>query len=113
MAMLRTWGPAIAWMALIFLLSSQASDGHHSAIVVLLRKCAHVSEYLVLVLLLRRGVAAPMAMLIAVAYAVGDEWHQTFVHGRNGTPRDVAIDGIGIALAGILAPRLERRLRLA
>ena len=107
----RTWGPAIAWMALIFVLSSQSSDGHHSDLVVLLRKGAHVCEYLILTVLLGRCVRPSLAALIALAYAASDEWHQTFVPGREGAPRDVAIDGIGVALATVLAPRFLRGRR--
>ena len=104
----RTWGPVIVWMALIFVLSSQASDGRHSELAVLLRKFAHVCEYLVLTLLLRRALPPLAAALVALAYAASDEWHQTFVPGREGAPRDVAIDGIGITLASVLVPRIRR-----
>ena len=31
-----------------------------------------------------------------------DEFHQTFVHGRDGTPRDIAIDAIGMAIAALI-----------
>ena len=44
------------------------------------------------------------AVAIAGLYAVSDEVHQTFVEGRLGTPRDVAIDLVGI-LVGVLAWR--------
>ena len=104
----RTWGPAIVWMALIFVLSSQSSDGRHSDLVLVLRKGAHVCEYLILTVLLRRCVRPSLAALIALGYAASDEWHQTFVPGREGVPRDVAIDGIGIALATVLMPRIRR-----
>ena len=39
--------------------------------------------------------------MLAAAYAVTDEIHQTFVEGRHGAPLDVAIDTAG-ALAGVL-----------
>ena len=42
-----------------------------------------------------------IAVSIAFAYACTDEFHQTFVHGREGTPRDVVIDSIGIAIAAL------------
>jgi VanZ family protein len=52
-----------------------------------------------------------MAAAIALLYGVTDEYHQSFVEGRNGTPVDVGIDAIGISLA-ILAVRARvRRLR--
>ena len=36
---------------------------------------------------------------IALAYAVTDELHQTFVEGRHGAPVDVLIDAAGVAIA--------------
>ena len=38
-------------------------------------------------------------LLLAVFYAVSDELHQTFVFGRSGNLRDVAIDFVGILAA--------------
>ena len=42
---------------------------------------------------------------MSLAYAGTDEIHQTFVHGRHGTPVDVAIDAVGIAVAATLIAR--------
>ena len=52
-----------------------------------------------------------MAPKIAVGYAATDEFHQTFVDGRVGTPRDVVLDAAGAAAAGavILWRRGSRR----
>lgn len=44
-----------------------------------------------------------LASLLCLLYAISDEYHQTFVPGRGGTWRDVAIDGLGIALAASIA----------
>jgi hypothetical protein len=38
-----------------------------------------------------------LAVLLAVGYALTDEWHQTFVPGRQGALRDVGIDTLGMA----------------
>ena len=38
-------------------------------------------------------------MAISARYAATDEFHQTFVDGRTGTPVDVLIDSAGIAIA--------------
>jgi VanZ family protein len=43
--------------------------------------------------------------VLASAYAVTDEFHQTFVEGRHGTPVDWLIDSAG---AGLVALRLGR-----
>jgi VanZ family protein len=115
-----TWLPPLAWMLLIYALSSQHGGGHLPAAEVALRKLAHVAEYLVLTLLLvralrRSGVAAavPLACAAALVYAATDEWHQSFVPARTATPRDVAIDGIGIALAALAVTRTRLRERTA
>lgn len=84
----------------------------------ILRKFAHMAEYAVLTLFLYRALRAhdmPVKQallagaLAAFIFAVSDEWHQTFVKGRNGTLRDVAIDGAGIAGAAWIVR--WRRLR--
>jgi VanZ family protein len=46
------------------------------------------------------------AVVISVLYAISDEYHQHFVHGRHGSPIDVLIDSVGIA---IVAWREERK----
>lgn len=70
----------------------------------------HVTEYLIFTMLLAKLIAwwrgsltrdvICTSMLIAFAFAASDEWHQTFVSDRFGTFQDVAIDGLGVCLAG-------------
>lgn len=115
-----TWLPPLVWMAVIFAFSSQHGGGHLPAAEVLLRKLGHVAGYFVLTVLLvralrRSGVAAavPVAIGAALAYAISDEWHQSFVPGRTATPRDVGIDGLGIALGAAAAGRSRVRERVA
>ena len=118
---LSSWLPPLAWMAVIFAFSSQHGGGHLPAAEVVLRKLAHVIGYLVLTLLLvralRRSDVAPRGARRDGSqrslYAACDEWHQSFVPGRTATPRDVAIDGIGIALAAFAATRTRLRERTA
>ena len=43
------------------------------------------------------------AWILAFLYAISDEYHQTFVLGRNGTWIDVLIDGTGAAITLIWA----------
>jgi VanZ family protein len=110
------WLPPLVWMAVIFTLSAQHGGGDLAAAEVVLRKLAHVAEYLVLTLLLlralrRSGIAAalPIALVAALLYAISDEWHQSFVPWRTATPRDVAIDAAGIGLAALAATRTRLR----
>jgi VanZ family protein len=103
---LTHWLPIVLWAALIFALSSIPSLGTGLGTWdLVLRKCAHMTEYAVLAFLLMRAIGreAP-ALLIGVLYAASDEFHQAFVRGRHASPIDVAIDTVGLLL-GLLAWR--------
>ena len=111
---LDLWLPPLALMGLIFFLSAQPdlSTGLGTWDIVL-RKLGHAAVFGLLCLLWWRALrhAAPgsralaFAWLIAVAYAMTDEWHQTFVTGRHGTPVDVLIDAAGASAAVLIAAR--------
>ena len=115
--------PPLALMTLIFFLSGQPGDGEDKALwEVLLRKLAHVTEYALLTLATWRAARGlrpgwpsnahlALAAAVSLLYAGTDEWHQTFIEDRNGTPVDVLIDSIGIALACVLAGRYGRLRR--
>lgn len=109
------WVPALAIMAVLFGLSAQPDLGTGWSWDLPLRKAGHMAAYgaLWLALLPAVGERRPwLATALALAYAVSDEWHQSFVPGRNGTVTDVAIDalGMGLAAAGWLYwRRLARR----
>jgi VanZ family protein len=45
--------------------------------------------------------------VLAVAYAVTDEFHQRFVAGRHGAPLDVLIDTAGVLIGVFAAGRLS------
>jgi VanZ family protein len=94
-------------MALIFWLSAQPDLNSGLGIVDLIgRKVVHMTEYGLLTWLWWRAVQSlPAAFVIAVAYAITDEFHQTFTSGRHGAPTDVLIDAIG---AGIVCLALRR-----
>jgi VanZ family protein len=100
-------------MALIFALSAtpDLSSGL-GAFDLVLRKTAHVTIYAVLWLALARAAnwRHPIAVtIVALLYAGSDEWHQTFVEGRHGTPVDVAIDAIGLGIAALAWTVAARR----
>jgi VanZ family protein len=106
-ALLRVLAP-IALMGVIFFLSAQPAGGHHAWWVIVLRKLGHVTGYALLTgawwWALRGALARPLpwAIGLSLVYACSDEFHQTFVRGREGTPRDVLIDAIGMAIAALL-----------
>ena len=119
---LRYWLPVFAWAGLIFALSSIPSleSGLPKAGDLVLRKLGHMIEYAVLALLLHRALRAhslaprralTSAAVLALLYAVLDEYHQSFVPGREGSPRDVLIDALGIGSALYLLPWWRSRRR--
>jgi hypothetical protein len=97
------FAPPLALMALIYVLSAQPDLNSGLGTVDFVgRKFIHMTEYGLLFLLWLRALRwrSPLAAAaIAVAYSVTDELHQTFVQGRHGTPVDVLIDSVGIAVA--------------
>jgi VanZ family protein len=127
---LKYWLPVLVWMGLIFSASSDSRSYEHSSRFIepllrwlfprlpetyvhgiheLLRKCAHLTEYAVLALLLRRAVSQPaprwwnwrqarLTLLLVMFYAATDEFHQQFVPTRTSLVSDVFIDTAGGAL---------------
>ena len=103
------FGPPLVLMAVIFFFSAQPdlSTGLGTWDLIL-RKLAHMAEYGLLWLLWLRALGGrhPLAAAaITLAYAATDEVHQSFVEGRNGTPVDVLIDAVGVAIAAALYRR--------
>lgn len=79
-----------------------------------IRKLAHMTEYFMLAVAvsfpfyvygLRGFPLMLVAGLICVAFAAGDEYHQSFVAGRGPSVKDVGIDSIG-AFFGILTVQI-------
>ena len=108
---LSIWLPVLAWAAVIFAFSSIPSLSSGLGVWdTVLRKCAHVTEYAVLGALLYRALEREAPALAAgIAYAATDEFHQHFVHGRHGSPVDVGIDAVGVALGMLVWVRLRPR----
>jgi VanZ family protein len=101
------WLAVVLWMGVIFTLSAipSLSSPLKPFYDVLLRKLAHIAEYAILTALLlwalrphltSRAHGLLMAAVIALLYACSDEWHQSFVPGREGSIRDVGVDGVGV-----------------
>ncbi|HYA15113.1 MAG TPA: VanZ family protein [Syntrophales bacterium] len=131
---IKYWLPVILWMVAIFGMSTDAfSSEHTSRFIVpllnflfpgllphdvdlvheLIRKASHVSEYIVLGLLLFRAFRrdssegwrmqwAIYAVIGVIIYAAGDEFHQSFVATRSASLMDVVIDSIGGVLSQIV-----------
>ena len=102
------WLAVVLWMAAIFAQFAIASIAAPLQPVYdfTFKKFAHVTVYAILTAFLFRavrihirhkGYALLTAVLFAILFACFDEWHQTFVPGRQGMLRDVAIDALGVA----------------
>lgn len=84
------------------------------------RKAAHMTEYFILAVAVSfpfyvygmRGIRLiSTAAVICVAFAAGDEYHQSFVAGRGPSVTDVGIDSIGVFF-GVLAVQILCRIFL-
>src|SRR5581483_1791631 len=130
---MKYWTPVLLWMALIFGASGERGSFKQSSriiapllhwlfphlsedfiygVVLVIRKCAHLSEYGILALLVWRALRKPVrgkirpwqwteaaeALWFAVLYAATDEFHQTFIPSREGCLRDVCIDTTGAVI---------------
>lgn len=112
------WIPVVAWMGLIFYLSHQ--DGTSStlqsglvldflqslglkitnadmpAVAGYIRKLAHFTEYAILYFLLTTiPLKTLWCLVIVLLFSISDEWHQSFIPGRNSELFDIGIDLLG------------------
>ena len=108
----RFIGPFLRWI------SPDISPAAVLQVQLFVRKAAHVVEYAILATLLLRALRASRgtmrwrdasaALALAAACAITDEFHQSFVASRTGSPVDVVIDICG-ALAGLTIYSLAAR----
>jgi VanZ family protein len=110
----RNWLPVLVWAVVIFSFSSIPDLGTGlGGWDLVLRKIAHATEYAILgALLVRATGRSGLALALGSLYAISDEVHQVFVAGRHGSPLDVAIDVVGVAV-GIALWQSVRTRRLA
>ncbi len=127
--LIRLWGPALAFMVVLFVSSAQPKIEQPEAQAIyfsgampifpggwdfLIKKSSHMLAYGLLAALLFRALAdayttprAGFAALAAsMAYALSDELHQTLVRGRTASATDLGFDFIGAALAILVLWRL-------
>jgi VanZ family protein len=121
------WLPPLAWMGLIYGLSSQSmlpelpdTVAWYEAVDTALHKCAHMVAYGVLAWLYLRvlglhfdpsATLRVVSIVAAMVYGLTDEYHQTFVPGREGRLSDVGVDTVG-ACAAMVVDRWVTRRRL-
>ena len=138
----KYWLPVLIWVGVIFAGSTNVMSADHTSryigplllwlkpglspnttwiIVVIARKCAHVSEYAILALLLWRAFRSISALctktsmvfgavlLGCALFAASDEFHQTFVKSRTPSVRDVLLDVAGALLGLWIGASFARR----
>jgi VanZ family protein len=139
---LKYWLPVLIWIGVIFVGSTSVMSAEHTSryivpfllwlkpgmsptaiwtILVVARKCAHVTEYAVLALLLWRALRSVpalrtktlmifgAALLGCALFAATDEFHQTFIKSRTPSVRDVLLDVAGALLGLLIAVSFARR----
>ena len=100
---LGKWIPALIIMSFIYIASSIPASQIPSigAIDIPVKKGGHFTGYALLALGLLRGMQngkswkATLVLLFCGLYAISDEYHQSFVSGRNPSVFDVGIDLLG------------------
>ena len=117
---LRYGGPVFLYAGLIFVLSSPTSLPSAFQPLFDFDKGVHFVEYAILGSLIYRWLSLwgglgrrtvfLATLLIGVCYAVGDEWHQSFVPGREASFLDLLSDGAGTAAGAAFYPVISRKL---
>ncbi|MCU0503492.1 MAG: VanZ family protein [Anaerolineae bacterium] len=111
------WAAVIAWMGVIFFLSSRPDLPNFAPGLPGVEELGgHLTAYGVLAGLLwwalrGSGVRYPAtwALVLAVAYGVSDEFHQSFVPGRDMSVSDLMVDLLGAGVALLLLTLLQAR----
>lgn len=105
----RRWLPVAVWMIVIFALSAQPTlplPGV-SWLDEALQVGGHFTEYAILAYLISSAISPAnrssrwrllFALVWCVVYAMSDEWHQSFVPGRDASLFDLAIDTLGASV---------------
>ncbi len=102
------------WCSLIFLLSNspKITTVDSQVIDFALKKIAHFIEYFILGILTYRATNNILVSIgFCVLYAISDEFHQSFIPGREPRVRDVIIDSFGSITAVIIWKNLSQNLK--
>jgi len=141
-AFFKYWLPMLCWLVVTFIGSTNVMSVEHTSrfivpfllwlkpgmtqettwgVIVFMRHCAHVVEYIILALLMWRAlrwgtiVSMRMSTLCGVVllgcalFAASDEFHQMFVKSRTSSLRDVLLDVGGASLGLLIAASFANR----
>lgn len=105
------WLGAVAWAVFLYLQSASPTAGSFLAFFPPgADKVAHAGAYGVLGALLTVATGRPwLAVLIAAAFGVSDEFHQSFVPQRAADVYDVVADTVGATIGAAFVAFLSRR----
>jgi len=102
----RFIGPFLRWLI------PDIAPASIAAVQLAVRKTAHLTEYAILAALMLRALRGEasrvrwpqgaMAFALAATFAAFDEYHQSFIASRTGSPFDAIIDATGAALGLVL-----------
>lgn len=116
----KRWGPVVAWMAVIFFVSSLTDRPETPGLANTPwdDKLQHTVAYAILAVLVWRAQSASreiwlrsaIAILVASFYGAFDECHQLFVPGRECSLSDWHCDSAGAAMAAVVLGILNVRI---
>ena len=139
--LLKYWLPVLLWMIFIFIGSTDLMSAEHTSRFLVpflrwvapdistatiasiqwaVRKCAHLAEYAILAALFYRAFrqgqnnfwrAAALTLVVAAIYASLDEFHQSFIPSRTGSPWDVMIDTCGAVIGLAICAAFRHKTR--
>lgn len=103
------WAGVILWLGVIFYFSAQPNLKSELPNIwdFIFRKIAHAAEYFVLAYLLNIAFGnyhlkfsnrIIIVLFLCIMTAVLDEYNQTGILGRQGSARDISIDGLGATI---------------
>jgi VanZ family protein len=115
--------PVLAYAGLIFFLSSIPKFPDFLPTFSGFDKIVHFGEYFLLGWLLCRWLSAEespwvkrralsLTLALGILYGISDEWHQSFVPGRDASFWDAAIDALAVGAAVFCYPRVARQAAL-
>lgn len=113
--------PVIVYAGLIFFLSSIARLPEEISFINRLDKWAHFIEYYLFGFLTRRWLVNTgsrflsnrslyFTILIGICYGLSDEWHQSYIPGRDSTAEDVLSDALGVIAAAVTYRTIVTRI---